>query len=61
MLYANYKAELNKLLNIQKKKYYNDLIYLHKNNMKKHGKQLKGSSIKPTRNPNLLIFWLMEY
>ena len=34
MLYANYKAEVNKLLNIQKKKYYNYLIYLYKNNMK---------------------------
>ena len=41
MLYANYKAEVNKLLNIQKKKYYNDLIYLYKNNMKKTWETIK--------------------
>ena len=35
------KAELNKLLNIQKKKYYNDLIYLCKNNMKKTWETIK--------------------
>ena len=61
MLYANYKAELNKLLNIQKKKYYNDLIYLYKNNMKKTWETIKRVIIKPTRNPNVLNFWLMEY
>ena len=30
MVYANYKAELNKLLNIQKKYYYDDLICVWK-------------------------------
>ena len=34
--YADYKAELQKLMHAQKKKYYNDLICLYKNNMKKN-------------------------